>query len=314
MKNFLFVIAVSAIHCLFLSSSTFAEEISPGVYRTPDSRFANLEDYPFQANYLQIGKYRVHYLDEGPRDAAPILLLHGEPTWSYLYRKMIPILTAAGHRVIAPDLVGFGKSDKPANTSDYGHTMQVDIMVKLIQELNLKKVTFFGQDWGGLIGLRVVADQPDRFSRAVVSNTGLPSAEGIQGWIGYPMFKAAVWWTGAITFEELQAEVTFPRWVAYSHYADELPVGNLMKFMGANEDIVAAYEAPFPDNRYKAGASIMPYLVPSELRVNAKAWKVLEQLDIPFLVAFTDSDPITKGGYQTFLDRIKNTEIGRAHV
>lgn len=291
-----------------LSVYSWAEEISPGIYRTPDSRFAQLEDYPFKSNYLQIGDYRIHYLDEGPADAAPILLLHGEPTWSYLYRKMIPILTAAGHRVIAPDLVGFGKSDKPADRSDYSHSMQVDTIVKLVQSLQLEDTTFFGQDWGGLVGLRVIAAQPKHFSRAVVSNTGLPSAEGIQGWAGYPLFKAAVWWQGAVTLEELQAETTFPRWVAYSHYIDDLPVGELMQFMGANDSVVAAYEAPFPDRRYKSGVQVMPYLVPSELQNNATAWKILEQLDIPFLVAFTDSDPITKGGYQTFLDRIKHTE------
>jgi len=154
----------------------------------------------------------------------------------------------------------------------------------------------------------VIAAQPKHFSRAVVSNTGLPSAEGIQGWAGYPLFKAAVWWQGAVTLEELQAETTFPRWVAYSHYIDDLPVGELMQFMGANDSVVAAYEAPFPDRRYKSGVQVMPYLVPSELQNNATAWKILEQLDIPFLVAFTDSDPITKGGYQTFLDRIKHTE------
>ncbi len=288
--------------------NSWADQIAPGIYRTPDSRFANLKDYPFKANYLQVGDYRIHYLDEGPADADPILLLHGEPTWSYLYRKMIPILTAAGHRVIAPDLIGFGKSDKPGAKSDYSHSMQVDTIIHLIQSLQLENTTFFGQDWGGLVGLRVVAAEPQRFSRAAVSNTGLPSANGIQGWIGYPLFKAAVWWQGAVTLEELQAETTFPRWVAYSHYSEDLPVGDLMKFMGADDAVVAAYEAPFPDRNYKSGVHVMPYLVPSELRQNEIAWQTLEQLDIPFLVAFTDSDPITKGGYQTFLNRLKNTK------
>ncbi len=137
-------------------TGAYAEEVAPGILRTPDARFADLKDFPFKPNYMQIGDYRIHYLDEGPTDAAPILLIHGEPTWSYLFRKMIPIFTAAGHRVIAPDLVGFGKSDKPVSEDAYSYQMQVDVMVELIQRLNLANATLFGQDWGGLVGLRVV--------------------------------------------------------------------------------------------------------------------------------------------------------------
>jgi haloalkane dehalogenase len=292
-----------------------ADEVAPGIYRTPDARFAGLEDYPFQPNYMQIGDYRIHYLDEGPSDAAPILLIHGEPTWSYLFRTMIPVLTAAGHRVIAPDLVGFGRSDKPASENDYSYQMQVDVMVELVQRLNLANATFFGQDWGGLVGLRVVAEQPDRFDRVVVSNTGMPAASGFQGWIGYPLFKLLVWWQGEMTLDELRADLTFPRWVAYSYYADELPIGEIMRFMGGERGVSTAYEAPFPDRRYKAGAQIMPYLVPSQLRENEAAWAVFEAWDKPFLVAFTDSDPITRGGEQAFLERVptaQNVTIGGA--
>lgn len=294
--------------CSLLAVPVWADEVAPGVLRTPDERFANLKDYPFAPNYMQIGDYRVHYLDEGPADAAPVLLIHGEPTWSYLFRKMIPVLTAAGHRVIAPDLIGFGKSDKPVKEDDYSYQMQVDVMTELVRQLDLKEVTSFGQDWGGLVSLRVVAAEPERFARVVVSNTGLPSASGIRGWIGYPLFKLAVWWEGAVTFEELQAELTFPRWVAYSYYVDDLPIGRLMGFMGGDPDVTAAYEAPFPDRRYKAGAQIMPYLVPSQLRENEAAWSVFEQWQKPFLVAFTDSDPITRGGEQVFLERVPTAQ------
>lgn len=286
-----------------------ADEVVPGVYRTPDERFADLKDFPYAPNYEQIGAFRIHYLDEGPADAAPVLLLHGEPTWGYLYRKMIPVLTAAGHRVVVPDLVGFGRSDKPANEDDYSYPLQIDTMLELVRRLDLEHVTFFGQDWGGLVGLRVVAAAPDRFARVVVSNTGLPAAGGIMGYLGYPLFKLAVWWTGAITLDELRAETTFPRWVAYSYHVDELPIGELMGFMGGDEAVRAAYEAPFPDRRYKAGAQIMPYLVPSQLRENEHAWTtVFEQWRKPFLVAFTDSDPITAGGEQTFLDRVPTAQ------
>ncbi len=296
--------------CLAGGVSSVADEIAPGIFRTPDARFEGLKDFPYQPNYLQSGPYRVHYLDEGPRDAAPILLLHGEPTWSYLYRKMIPILTAAGHRVVVPDLIGFGKSDKPANEDDYSYQMQVAAMLELVEKLDLRDATFFGQDWGGLVGLRVVAAQPDRFARIVVSNTGLPSAEGLSGWLGYPLFKLSVWWEGPVTFEELRENLTFPRWVAYSHNVEDLPVDELMNFMGGSPDpeLARAYGAPFPDRRYKAGVHVMPYLVPSNLRENAEAWKVFEDWDKPFLCAFSDSDPITAGGESAFLNRVPGAQ------
>ncbi len=295
---------ISSLLMVLPAAGIFAEEIAPNILRTPSERFLNLKDYPFAPHYMQIDKYRIHYLDEGPADGVPILLIHGEPTWSYLFRKMIPVLTAAGHRVIAPDLVGFGKSDKPAREDDYSYQMQVDVMSEFVRRLELQDATYFGQDWGGLVGLRVVAADPDRFTRVVVSNTGLPAASGLSGWFGYSLFKLAVWWEGAVTFEELQQEVSFPRWVAYSYHVEDLPVGQLMGFMGGDPDVIAAYEAPFPDARYKAGAQIMPYLVPSQLVENEAAWSVFEQWDKPFLVAFTDSDPITKGGEQVFIDRV----------
>ena len=161
-----------------------AEEVRPGVLRTPEARFANLEDFPYAPNYLQVGDIRLHYVDEGPRDGETVLLIHGEPTWSYLFRKMIPLFTEAGYRVVAPDLVGFGRSDK-----FYSYPMQVEYMQELVTALGLRDITFFGQDWGGLIGLRVVTADPARFARVVVSNTAMPAASGIQGWVGYPLFK-----------------------------------------------------------------------------------------------------------------------------
>ena len=159
---------------LFISMSLYSNEIKEGVLRTPDERFENLKDYPFKPNYMMIDGLRIHYLDEGPRDADPIFLLHGEPAWSYLFRKMIPVLTAQGHRVIVPDCVGFGKSDKFLSKYDYSYKHHVDVMKELVQRLDLKNATFFGQDWGGLIGLRMVAREPDRFLRVSMGNTGLP--------------------------------------------------------------------------------------------------------------------------------------------
>ena len=159
---------------LFISMNLYGNEIKEGILRTPDERFENLKDYPFKPNYMMIDGLRIHYLDEGPKDADPIFLLHGEPAWSYLFRKMIPQLTSQGHRVIVPDCVGFGKSDKFLSKYDYSYKHHVDVMKELVQRLDLKNATFFGQDWGGLIGLRVVANQPDRFLKVAMGNTGLP--------------------------------------------------------------------------------------------------------------------------------------------
>ena len=188
---------------LFISINLYGNEIKEGVLRTPDERFENLKDYPFKPNYMMIDGLRIHYLDEGPRDADPIFLLHGEPAWSYLFRKMIPLLTTQGHRVIVPDCVGFGKSDKFLSKYDYSYKHHVDVMKELVQRLDLKNTTFFGQDWGGLVGLRVVGELPDRFSHVVVSNTGLVARSGVTAWLFEKFVQFRVWWIGPITFEEL---------------------------------------------------------------------------------------------------------------
>ncbi len=169
--------------------SVEADEVSPGVLRTPDDRFENLQNYPFEPNYMEIDSLRIHYLDEGPKDADPIILFHGEPTWSYLFRKMIPVFTAAGHRVIVPDMVGFGKSDKFISKHDYSYKHHVDVMKELVIRLDLKATTHFGQDWGGLVGLRVVAELPDRFARVVVSNTGMVARGGLSAWFAQSFVK-----------------------------------------------------------------------------------------------------------------------------
>lgn len=215
--------------------------------RTPDDRFEALPDYPFAANYVEIddtdgGTLRVHYLDEGPDDGPVVLAMHGEPSWSYLYRKMIPPMVAAGLRVIAPDLVGFGKSDKPTEQSDYTYARHVAWMqAAIIDHLDLTGVTFFGQDWGGLVGLRLVAENPDRFDRVVIGNTGLP--------------------TGATPPSE-----AFLNWQRFSQTTEVFDVGfliNLATITDLSAEEIAAYDAPFPDDTYKAGARIFPALVPT---------------------------------------------------
>ena len=268
------------------------------IVRTPDERFADLPDFPFEPRYAEVSTLdpadgdgatlRVAYLDEGPSDAAPVLLMHGEPSWSFLYRHMIPVLVERGHRVIAPDLVGFGRSDKPTSTSDFTYARHVAWMEDLlVRQLDLRDVTFFGQDWGGLVGLRVVAANPDRFARLVVGNTGLPDG------------------TGRITD-------AFLDWQRFSQETEVFPVGLIINGGTATdlpESVVAGYDAPFPDDSYLAGARIFPTLVPTTPDdpgglANAEAWKVLEQFDRPVLTAFSDQDPITKGGDRPFRERI----------
>ncbi len=286
-----------------------------GILRTPDSRFENLPDYDFQANYMTTNGLRIHYVDEGPREGPPILLMHGEPSWSYLYRKMIPPLVEEGYRAIAPDLMGFGKSDKPARTKDYSHTRHVEVILELVRKLNLRDITLFCQDWGGLVGLRVVGEDPDRFSRIIAANTGLPSAKRIRAVIGYPLFKLRIRRMGKVTQEQMSKHTNLMTWVAYSKTVPELPIGDVIQSATTTvlpPEVIRAYEAPFPDESFKAGARIFPYLVPSELSKNRRVWEdVLTKWTKPFLTAFSDRDPITKGNdkyFQKMIPGAKNQE------
>jgi haloalkane dehalogenase len=271
------------------------------ILRTPDERFQNLPGYPFRPNYLEIpsgegSTLRVHYLDEGPADAPVVLLLHGEPSWSYLYRKMIPPLVDAGYRAVAPDMVGFGRSDKPAQSADYTYQRMVTWMAETIEALELRDITLFCQDWGGLIGLRVLAEQGDRFSRLIAANTGLP--------VGGEMPEA------------------FFQWQSFSQKVSKLPIGRIINGSTVSplgREILAAYEAPFPDEMYKAGARVMPALVPTEpddpeAKINRELWRrKLVKWPRPVLTTFSDSDPITGGGQRIF-QRLMPGAKGQPHV
>jgi haloalkane dehalogenase len=264
--------------------------------RTPDERFQNLPGYPFAPHYVEVGGLRMHYVDEGPRDAEIVLMMHGEPSWSYLYRKMIPIVTAAGLRSIAPDLIGFGKSDKPDSQDDYTYQAHVDWMAAFLTQLDLKRMTLVCQDWGALIGLRLAAEHPDRFSRIVVANGFLPTGDNPPG-------------------------EAFLRWQEFSQKAPSLPIGNIVKG-GCKTDVppevVAAYDAPFPDDTYKAGARKFPALVPTRpddpaSAPNRKAWEVLQKWEKPALCAFSDEDVITRGADAVFKKLVPGTK-GQPHT
>ena len=310
------------------SFNLFSYEVKKGVLRTPDERFQNLKDYPYEPNYMMIDGLRIHYLDEGPKDADPIFLLHGEPAWSYLFRKMIPTLTAQGHRVIVPDCVGFGKSDKFISKYDYSYKHHVEVMKELVQKLNLKNVTFFGQDWGGLVGLRVVAELPDRFSHVVVSNTGMVARSGLTAWLFEKFIQLRVWWIGPISFDELMEAAAealngnpstsagismFTKWMAYSYYAEDMDIVGIIRNFGnidLSEEEAYAYEAPYPSGLYKAGAHVWPYLIPTQLTENEQLWKdVYEKWDKPFLVAFGEKERITLPMKDDFLNRIPNPTV-----
>lgn len=275
--------------------------------RTPDDRFTALPDFPYSPHYAEIpsgdgatgsagGTLRMAWVQDGPDDGPPALLLHGEPSWSFLYRKMIPVLAAAGLRVVAPDLVGFGRSDKPAEPADHSYARHVEWVRALVFDvLDLRDVTLVGQDWGGLIGLRLVAEHPDRFARIVAANTGLPTGD-------HPMPEI---------------------WHAFRQAVRTAPSLDIGRFVRSgclrpmSEQVRAAYDAPFPDESYKAGPRVMPDLVPTApddpaSDANRTAWANLSTSQLPALIAFSDGDPIT-GAMSPILQRLLPGAAGREH-
>lgn len=324
------------------------------VLRTPDSRFARIADFPFEPHYTVIttaegAALRIHHVDEGPRDGPVVLCLHGQPTWSYLYRKMIPVLTAGGLRVIAPDLPGYGKSDKPAAREDYSYQRQVDWMNAWLSANDFSDLTFFGQDWGGLIGLRLVASQPDRFARVVISNTGLPyvpelPADDVKA---VEEFRANARTPSLIEMAQALGNISisnralkFAHWQKYCWETVDLPVGLLMTmsagggsrlsqavFLGLNRlglggvastPLARAYDAPFPDPSFKMAPRAMPSQVPTlptdvSQEAQRLAWDFFRGFQKPFLCAFSDNDPITRGGDRAFIEQVPGAR-GQKHT
>lgn len=268
---------------------------------TPEQRFKQIVDFPYTPNFLQVDDnegdlLNLHYIDEGSKDANVVLMLHGEPSWAYLYRKMISPVVAAGYRVIAPDLIGFGKSDKPTERSDYTYQRHLDWVRQVIIQLNLKNITLICQDWGGLLGLRLVAEHPDLFARVLAANTMLPTGDH-------------------------RPSQAFLDWQTFSQKVDVFPVAGIIK--GAtvtplSVEVLAAYDAPFPDETYKAGARQFPLLVPTTpddpaSEANRLAWQTLQQFSKPFITAFSDLDPVTSGGDKIMQKLIPGCQ-GQAHT
>lgn len=260
------------------------------ILRTPEDRFAGLADFPFAEHFVEIDGMRMHYVDEGPRDAEVVLLMHGEPSWSYLYRHMIPPIVDAGLRAVAPDLFGFGKSDKPGKKSDYSYQRHVDWMHRFLQLTDLSRITLVCQDWGSLIGLRLAAEAPDRFARIVLGNGGLPTGDQA-------------------------VPRAFRIWRAFASYSPWFPIGRILQSGTVTElapEVVAAYDAPFPSSAYKAGARAFPRLVPTKpddpaSNANRAAWKIFEKWEKPFLLSFSNRDPITRGADRPFRDIVPGT-------
>lgn len=299
--------------------------------RTDDSRFADLPDFPWQPHYLEVGqeKLRMHYLDEGPRDGEVLLCVHGQPTWCYLYRRMIPLLVEAGFRVVAPDLIGFGRSDKPAAFEDYNYARHVGWLSDLVEGLDLRGATLVGQDWGGLIGLRVVTDLPDRFARIAISNTGLPDVQHrapeeaaamrkqFEGVPALPPLEMAR------KMGSIEDGSGFMYWIKhcrdYAEFSPAAIVGlSVRREGGISEQEVAAYAAPFPSEEYLQGARRFPTLVPifpddPAIPDNRAAWEVLRRWEKPLLTAFTDSDRVTAGGEVRFQKEVPGAK-GQKHV
>lgn len=266
------------------------------VLRTPEARFAHLPDFPYEPKYLELDGLRFAYIDEGPRGGSPVLLMHGEPTWSYLYRKMIPGLVAAGHRVIVPDLIGFGRSDKPTERGVYSYAQHVRWMCDWLVAMDLRGLTLFCQDWGSLIGLRMLTTHPERFARAVLANGGLP--------------------TGTVPVPR-----AFKVWRAFARWSPWFPIGRIVdsgcvaKLSPAE---IAAYDAPFPGRRYRLAARLFPTFVPTtpndpERAANEQAWEVLKRWDKPFLTLFSSRDPITRGGEKLFQRLVPGAQ-GQPHA
>lgn len=327
------------------------------ILRTPDSRFKNLADYPFEPHYTMVktddgSDLRIHHIDEGPSDGPILLAMHGQPVWSYLYARMIPFLNNAGIRVIAPDLPGYGKSDKPAAREDYSYQRQVDWMGQWLKNNDFSNLSFFGQDWGGLIGLRMIAQDPDRFIKVAMGNTGLPYNPDVPQDVidEVKVFRASdtklnlfsmAKEVGKMDKGVAHMSLKFMYWQKFCWDTENPPVGILNSFQmedraklsiavqyffqklgleeysPCNSALSKAYEAPFPDASYKMGVRAMPSHVPSIPDESLEAQRIAREFfrtsSKPFLSVFAGDDPVTNGIEADVLEMAPNAQSA-AHI
>lgn len=271
------------------------------ILKTPDTAFEKLSGYPFTPNYINVDGINIHYIDEGRANEKTIFLFHGQPSWSYLYRHMIPLFVEAGYRVIAPDLVGFGKSDKPANAEDHTYSAHVNWMQTFVEKLGIKHAAAFMQDWGGLIGLRVLAQKPEWLDRLIVANTALAEVKGLGKWMLPNMLKLMASTSGTPSVEKFKAKQNYGNWAGYFKRSEKLEIGRIMQVLttrNLSPEEMKAYNAPFPTPKYYAGPRKMPEIVATDLNEVNNAWKKLKQWNKPVLTLFSDKDPFLAGrGY-----------------
>ncbi|MCT4637844.1 MAG: haloalkane dehalogenase [Bacteroidales bacterium] len=287
--------------------------------RTPETEFRNLKDYPFAPNYIEVtGGLRLHYVDEGKENPKTIFLLHGQPSWSYLYRHMIPQLVNAGFRVIAPDLIGFGKSDKPVNSEDITFQNHVTWMSEFVNKLGITNAAAFMQDWGGMIGLRVLANNPTWLKRLVVANTALAEFKGLTKWLVPKMINRTIAKSGKPTLINLEAKTDYKNWVGYFRSSERLDIGKVMQILTTSEldrDEMRAYNAPFPDETYYAAPRKMPEIVATDLTAVNKDWEKLKRWNNPVLTLFSDEDPFLKDqGYDKKFQKNFKGAKGQPHI
>jgi len=288
------------------------------ILRTPEHAFSNLKDYPFKANYMDLGGVKMHYLDEGDKNNKAIFLFHGQPSWSYLYRHMIPVLVKAGYRVIAPDLIGFGKSEKPASSDDHTYTAHVDWMSTFVRKLGITHAAAFMQDWGGMIGLRVLANNPQWLDRLVVANTALAEVKGFTRWMMPKMMKLLRLKSGKPTVETFANKMDYGNWAGYFTHSKKLEIGKLMQLLTTrklSKAEVDAYDAPFPTPEYYAGPRKMPEIVATDLDQAYDDWQKLKKWNHPVLTLFSDKDPfLADQGYDKLTQKNFPGATGQPHI
>jgi haloalkane dehalogenase len=280
------------------------------VVRTPDERFHGLPGYPFGPHYLDVSAdgvapMRMHYLDEGPADGPVALLLHGQPTWSYLYRSVVPVLVAAGVRVIAPDNIGFGRSDKPTRPTDYTFARHISWIGSLVSQLDLRDITLVAQDWGGPIGFSVLASDPDRFAAVVAANTILHTADPA-------LADQLTWAVHGTGNSRVVLEEALVDYLLHTQRAPDLRASDFIGFATTSPlapEVLAAYDAPFPDASHTAGLRQMTALLPLTrndvgARIGRRTMRALEQFGRPFVTCYSDGDPATRGWERVFQERV----------